>query len=300
MNVCELRKSLKNGKSSESWVIAISHFFKSYELNYGHGTDNSLDEAYWLLRAQQGWGPESWLQPPNLDLIDSIVELAGRRVIERKPLAYLLGEAWFAGLCFNVDERVLIPRSPLAEVIERGLRPWCWLEATDRVLDIGTGSACLAVAVAHYCPGISVDATEISDVALEVAKANVDQHKFEDKVQLIKSDLFSAVEGRYRVILSNPPYVPRKRLEKLPVEYSHEPMLALDGGISGLDLIDRLLIGAADHLTSNGVLIVEVGEAQEAFMESYPVLPVTWLQFERGGDGVFMLTRDELTGYLEG
>lgn len=299
MNVCELRKLLKNGESSESWVTAISHFFKSYELNYGHGTDNSLDEAYWLLRARQGWEPESWLQAQNPDLIDSIVELAGRRVTERRPLAYLLGEAWFAGLCFNVDERVLIPRSPLAEVIERGLRPWCWLETTDRALDIGTGSACLAVSIAHYCPGVSVDATEISDAALEVAKANVDQHKFEDRVRLIKSDLFSSVEGRYRVILSNPPYVPRKRLEELPVEYSHEPVLALDGGISGLDLIDRLLVGAADHLTSNGVLIIEVGEAQEAFTESYPTLPVTWLQFERGGDGVFMLTRDELTGYLE-
>ena len=175
MNVCELRKLLKSGESSESWVTAISHFFKSYELNYGHGTENSLDEAYWLLRAQQGWEPESWLQAQNPDMIDSIVELAGRRVTERRPLAYLLGEAWFAGLCFNVDERVLIPRSPLAEVIERGLRPWCWLEATDRALDIGTGSACLAVAIAHYCPGVSVDANEAMAEALRREHGQTDK-----------------------------------------------------------------------------------------------------------------------------
>ena len=279
---------------------ALSRFFESHHLCYGHGTDNPSDEAYWLLRAQQSWAPESWSRPPSPELIEALVETAERRVTERKPLAYLLGEAWFAGLRFNVDERVLIPRSPLAELVERGFRPWCELESTDRVLDLGTGSACLAVATAHYCPGVCVDATEISDAALAVARANVAQHGFEARVRLVKSDLFPAPGEQYRVILSNPPYVPRARLRELPPEYRHEPALALDGGTSGLDLIDRLLVGAADHLTPGGMLFVEVGEAQEAFMASYRRLPVTWLQFERGGDGIFMLTRDELTGYLTG
>ena len=300
MDVSDLRQALERGGSSEAWVSAVSRFFESHDLCYGHGTDNPSDEAFWLIRAQQGWAPEAWLLPPKPDLIDPIVAIAERRAAERKPLAYLLSEAWFAGLRFDVDERVLIPRSPLAELVERGFRPWCDLGSADRVLDIGTGSGCLALATAHYSPGVSVDATEISAAALTVARANVEQHGLEGRVRLIKSDLFSAVEGRYRVILSNPPYVPRVRLGELPAEYGYEPVLALDGGISGLDLIDRLLVGSADHLVPDGVLIVEVGEAQEAFMAAYPTLPVTWLQFEHGGDGIFMLTRDELTGYLAG
>ena len=300
MDVRELRRALEAGRSSEAWVAAVGRFFQSHNLSYGHGTDNASDEAYWLIRAQQGWSPASWAETPQPELIDPVVELAERRARERKPLAYLLGEAWFAGLRFEVDERVLIPRSPLAEVVERGFEPWCPLEPGDRVLDIGTGSGCLAIATAYYCPGVSVDATDVSGEALSVARANVEQYGLETRIRLIESDLFPAVPGRYRLILSNPPYVPHARLAELPAEYGHEPVSALEGGPTGLDVVDRICAAAADHLLADGVLIVEVGEAQEAFMASYSALPVTWLEFERGGGGVLMLTAAELTGYLSG
>ena len=300
MDVSELRCALEEGGSSEAWTSVLARFFESHHLSYGHGTDNASDEAYWLIRAQQGWLPEAWSQPPCRDLINAVVELAERRVLERKPLAYLLGEAWFAGLCFEVDERVLIPRSPLAELVERGFEPWCSLEPGDQVLDIGTGSGCLAVGTAHYCPGVMVDATDVSGEALSVARSNVEQYSLESRVRLIESDLFSAVQGRYRLMLSNPPYVPHARLGELALEYSHEPVLALEGGLSGLDIVNRILTSAADHLLADGVLIVEIGEAQEVFMALHSELPVTWLEFEHGGEGVFMLTRAELTGYLSG
>lgn len=300
MDVGELRHALGQGRSSEDWLEAVRRFFEDHDLFYGHGTDNASDEAYWLIRAQQGWSSDSWSGCPDAALIDSVVRLAEQRVVERKPLAYLLREAWFAGLRLYVDERVLIPRSPLAELVERSFRPWCPLKPGDRVLDIGTGSACLAVAIAHHCPGVSVDATEVSDEALAVARLNVAQTECGDRIRLMESDLFSDVQGPYRLIVSNPPYVPHARLAELPPEYAHEPTLALDGGPSGLDMVDRILAGAADHLLADGVLIVEVGEAEAAFTASHPALPATWLEFERGGEGVFVLTRDELTGYLSG
>ncbi len=295
----ELKRALARGRSSEEWVASVARYFDAYDLHYGHGTDNSSDEAYWLIRAKQSWSPAAWAEPPRPDLIDPVVEIARRRATEHRPLAYLLGEAWFAGLRFTVDDRVLIPRSPLAELIERQFQPWCRLQPSDRVLDVGTGSGCLAVATAHHCPLVRVDATDTSDEALTVAKSNVARHDLGGRVRLIRSDLFPVAQGSYRVILSNPPYVSRARLNELPAEYGHEPAEALNGGVNGLDAIDRILGGATEHLAPNGILIVEVGEAEQAFLEAYGAAPVTWLEFERGGDGVFMLTRDELTGYLE-
>ena len=300
MNVSQLTRALEAGDSSERWVAAVARFFQSHDLSYGHGTDNAADEAYWLVRAQHNWLAERGAESADPRLIGSVVGLAERRVRERRPLAYLLGEAWFAGLRFSVDERVLIPRSPLAELIEHGFRPWRSLAPGDRVLDIGTGSGCVAVATAHYCPDVSVDATDISAPAMAVAASNIERHGFADRIRLIESDLFAAVEGRYRLIVSNPPYVPRARLTELPAEYGYEPVLALDGGANGLGLVDRLLAGCVDHLADDGVLIVEVGETQDAFTTSHPRLPVTWLDFERGGEGVFVLTRDQLAGYLAG
>ncbi len=300
MDVPELRKSLERGQTAADWIDSVARFFAAHDLSYGHGTDNPPDEAYWLIRAQQGWSRRAWINPPDRGLTDAIVDLAHRRVTQRKPLGYLLGEAWFAGLRFSIDERVLIPRSPLAELIENQFRPWCRLAAGDRVLDVGTGSGCLAVAAAHYCEDATVDATDVSAAALAVARRNVQDHGLEDRVRLFQADLFDGLPGPYRIIMANPPYVPSARIGNLPAEYGHEPELALDGGRSGLDLVDRLLTGAADRLTQDGLLIVEVGEVQRQFQSRYRTLPATWLDFERGGDGVLLLTRADLTGYLTG
>ena len=294
----ELCKALERGRTGVDWVASVARFFAEGGLAYGHGTDNPRDEAYWLIRAQQGWSERAWTSPPDVGLIEGIVDLAQRRVAQRKPLAYLLGEAWFAGLYFRIDERVPVPRSPLAELIENRFSPWCRLQPGDRMLDVGTGSGCLAIAVAYHCAGMSVDATDISADALSVARRNVREHGMEERVRLIRTDLFDGLAGPYRIILANPPYVPSERLEGLPAEYGHEPRTALDGGRSGLDVVDRLLAGATNRLAPDGLLVVEVGEAEQAFRSRYPRLPTTWLEFERGGEGVFLLTHDELAGYL--
>ena len=294
----ELRKALERGRTGSDWAGSVARFFAEGGLVYGHGTDNPRDEAYWLIRAQQGWSDQAWTAPPDIGLIEGIVDLARRRVTQRKPLAYLLEEAWFAGLRFRIDERVLVPRSPLAELIENRFAPWRRLHPGDRVLDVGTGSGCLAIAVAHHCDGVSVDATDISADALSVARHNVLEHGVEERVRLIRTDLFAGSTSPYRIIMANPPYVPSGRLEGLPAEYGHEPRTALDGGRNGLDVVDRLLAGATNRLEPDGLLVVEVGEAEQAFRSRYPRLPATWLEFEHGGEGVFLLTHDELAGYL--
>ncbi len=201
---------------------------------------------------------------------------------------------------FAVDERVLVPRSPLAEVIERGFAPWCTLRHGDRVLDIGTGSACIAIAVAHYCEDVLVDATDVSADALQVAADNVATHGLGERVRLHRADLFPPTDVRYRVIVSNPPYVSAREMADLPPEYRHEPALALAGGASGFEPADRILSGALQRLAADGCVFIEVGAGAEAFAEAHPRLPVTWLTFERGGDGVFVLTAAELEEFLRG
>ncbi len=300
MTVVELEQALLRTRSGTECVTLIAQYFDSHGLEFGHGTDNSADEAYWLVRSRQTWNDAAFETVPEPALIPDLADLARRRVTERKPLAYLLGEAWFAGLRFSVDERVLVPRSPLAEVIARQFKPWCRLGEGDRVLDLGTGSGCLAIATAHYCPGVLVDAVDVSAGAIEVANRNVAAHDLVDRVRVIQSDLFAGIEYPYRVIVSNPPYVPESRLAELPREYAHEPAQALAGGKNGLSLVARILGESPQYLMADSVLIMEVGEAQEALTTEYPGLPITWLEFEHGGEGVFVLTRDELTGYLAG
>ena len=298
MTLAELESALLQAMTGDDWVSLISQCFDAYDLSFGHGTENSRDEAYWLLRSKQNWDDAVWEGAPDPALIASIVDLVSRRVNERKPLAYLLGEAWFAGLRFIIDERVLVPRSPLSELISGQFSPWCRLQNGDRILDLGTGSGCLAVAAAHDCPGVRVDAVDVSPEALEVARVNVAEHNLGERVRVIESNLFDALEDCYQVIISNPPYVPESRIGELPREYSHEPDLALVGGVRGLSLVAEILVQSSRYLVSNGILVVEVGESREAFVSEYPDLPAIWLEFEHGGDGVFVLTRDELTGYL--
>ncbi|MDG2316950.1 MAG: 50S ribosomal protein L3 N(5)-glutamine methyltransferase [Gammaproteobacteria bacterium] len=295
MDASDLNQALKETESLEAWVASVRQFFESYELFYGHGTENPLDEAHWLVEAVNRYNPER----PNISIAskrDAVFNIAVKRVGERRPLAYLLNEAWFAGLSFYVDERVLIPRSPLAELIERQFAPWTCLEPGHRVLEIGTGSGCVAVAIAHHCPGVLVDATDISTQALDVAAINA--KGWEQQVKIIESDLFSAINGQYQIIVSNPPYVAHDRLVELPMEYQHEPSLALEGGTDGLNIVNRLLPLAAEYLTPDGLLFLEVGETQQVFDSSHIRLPATWLEFDRGGEGVAVLTREELTGYL--
>ncbi len=300
MDLKELKPRLENAHSHEQRVEEIAQFFGSHNLVFGHGTDSAGGEAYWLVRHLQRWNMDDWVSPPTHDHIDEILEIVHLRVTKRKPLAYLLKKTWFAGLEFNIDRRALVPRSPMAEIIECGFAPWISVSKGTRVLDVGTGSGCLAVSAAHHCPGILVEATDISPDALELAAENVKKHGFEDCISLIQSDLFDAVSEKYDVIISNPPYVPCARLANLPAEYIEEPAVALDGGSSGLNVVNRLLREAGGFLRPGGVLFMEVGEITQVVSRTYPKLPFTWLELERGGEGVFMLTREELTGYFRG
>jgi ribosomal protein L3 glutamine methyltransferase len=299
MTTTELETRLLGARDCEEAVAALADFFAAHELEFGHGTDNASDEAFWLLRHVQGWRDDlDWSSPPGRDVALAALDLATRRVESRKPLAYLVGEAWFAGMRFAVDERVLVPRSPLAEVIERGFAPWCALRSGDRVLDIGTGSGCIAIAIAHHCSDVLVDATDVSTAALEVAAANVARHALGPRVRLHRADLFPPTDVRYRVIVSNPPYVSAREMADLPPEYRHEPELALAGGASGFEPAERILRGALPRLEPDGCVFVEVGGGAEAFAAAHPRLPATWLTFERGGDGVFVLTAPELEEFL--
>lgn len=297
MTIEALRTALERAADHEEWVRILARHFDDGAVHFGHGTDNAEDEAFWLIRHLQGWREGAFDEPPDASLAARAAEIAARRVAERKPLAYLLGEAWFAGLPFYVDENVLIPRSPLAEVIETCFAPWVALEAGDRILDVGTGSGCLAVAAAVHCEGVIVDATDVSAAALEVAARNAGRHGVGERVRLREADLFPGARERYRVIMSNPPYVPDRVLDTLPPEYGHEPALALAGGETGIEPAERLLRDAADRLEPGGILLVEVGAEAETLVERHPRLPATWLEFERGGEGVFVVTAEQLAEY---
>ncbi|QQS53658.1 MAG: 50S ribosomal protein L3 N(5)-glutamine methyltransferase [Candidatus Competibacteraceae bacterium] len=270
------------------------------DLHFGHGTDNAIDEAAALVLHALHLPPDlhaeyfqSRLTPTEKQ---AVLHLLQRRITERKPAAYLTQRAWFMGLPFYVDERVLVPRSPLAELIERHFAPWLPdSRAVGGILDLGTGSGCIGLACAYAFPDARVDLADISAEALEVARRNVDEHGLEDQVEVIQSDLFSALKGRhYDLIISNPPYVGLEELDSLPAEYQHEPRLGLVAGAEGLDVVVEILRQAADYLSRDGLLIVEVGNAQYALCAALPDVPFTWLEFEHGGQGVFLLNAAQL------
>ena len=270
-------------------------------LHYGHGTDNPRDEAAALTLHALGLPPAGgaalWRRRVGHAGEARVRALLTRRIRERMPAAYLTGISWFAGLPFHVDSRVLIPRSPIAELIERGYAPWIDPHRVKRVLDIGTGSGCIAIATARALPLARVDAVDISDAALAVAAVNVRRHRLGRRVRLLKSDYFAALErATYDIIVSNPPYVGSRELRTLPAEYRHEPRVALAAGASGLDAVRAILARARSRLRPGGVLIVEVGNTEAAVRRAFPRLPFVWLQFARGGGGVFLLRREQLPG----
>lgn len=268
---------------------------------FGHGHDDPWDEALALLMHVLALPVNS--DPRILDArllpseIGAYVDLLMRRINDRMPVPYLTGEAWFCGLPFTVDERVLIPRSPLAELIEQSFTPWVDPDQVQSVLDLCTGSGCIAIACAYAFEHARVDGSDISDDALAVFAANIARHGVEDQVQALKSDGLAAVNGPYDLIVSNPPYVDAMDMASLPDEYQHEPELALASGDDGLDFTRQLLRDAPNHLTEQGVLVVEVGNSMEAMMEEWPEVPFFWFEFERGGHGVFMLSRQQLLEY---
>lgn len=279
--------------------------FSEAELHFGHGTDNALDEA--LALALAALHLDHSLPADYLDARltrserASVLALFRRRIEERLPAPYLTHQASFAGLDFYVDERVLVPRSPIAELIQQGFEPWLEGYHVERVLDLCTGSACIAIGCAYAFPDALVDAVDLSPDALEVARVNVARHGLEERVRVLESDLFQAVPGQsYDLIVTNPPYVDARDMAELPDEYRHEPRLGLAAGDDGLDVIRRILQEAADHLTPGGILVAEVGNSETALAHRFPEVPFLWLDFERGGHGVFLLTNEQLTEHRQG
>lgn len=278
--------------------------FDKAGLVYGHGTDNALDEAASLVLyvLEIGYDQPDTVLDTEISAADCerVIALLEQRVQTRKPAAYLMDEAWFAGMPFYVDERVLVPRSPIAELIVARFVPWVDVNRVHNILDIGTGSGCIALACAAAFPQAQIDATDVSRDALDVARINRQRHGMEERVKLIESDLFSALEGkRYDIIVSNPPYVPREDVLQLAEEYQHEPASGLIAGDDGLDIVVRLLRDAALYLADNGILVVEVGYTHDALQAQYPEVPFIWLDFEQGGTGVLLLQADRLVHYQE-
>lgn len=274
--------------------------FNDANIYYGHGTDNAWDEAIALVFHALHLPEEIGQKVVNSNLTSSekhkIVELILRRIRERLPVPYLTNKAMFAGLEFYVDERVLVPRSPIAEMIANRFSPWLYNKPVNRVLDLCTGSACIAIACAYEFDDAEVDALDISEDALEVAQINIETLGVMDRVFPMESNLFSAIPKgpHYDLIVSNPPYVDAEDIDDMPVEYHHEPAIGLASGRDGLELTKRILANAADYLTEDGLLVVEVGNSMVHLDEQFPDVPFTWVSFENGGDGVFVLTRDQL------
>ena len=277
--------------------------FVDAKLSYSHGMSSPLDESvYLVLRALNlpVDTPEVYWKS-NLTCIEkeSIVALLKRRIEERVPAAYLTQEGWFAGLQFFVDERVLVPRSPIAEMVENQFQPWVMPDEVENILDLCTGSGCIGIACAYAFPYAEVDLADLSEDALDVAKINIEKHDATEQVSAIQSDLFSNIgERRYDIIVTNPPYVDEEDINDMSDEFHHEPKLGLSSGNDGLDCTRQILSQASQYLNDEGILVVEVGNSQHALVQEYPQVPFQWIEFERGGDGIFMLTKQQLLEYF--
>jgi len=282
------------------WLRFAVSQFEASDIFFGHGTDNAYDEAVWLIM--------SALHLPH-DTLNNFLDarlttaerqkLAGfidQRVTEHKPTAYLVKEAWLQGFKFYVDERVIVPRSFIAELLSEDLSPWIeYPEMIESAADICTGSGCLGILLANSFPNAAIDVIDISPDAIDVANINISNYGLQDQIAAIQSDMFTALQGKkYDLIISNPPYVDAPSMAELPAEYRNEPQLALGSGTAGLDHTHTILREAANYLNDDGLLIVEIGHNRDALLEAYPELPFTWLEVSSGNEFVFLLTKSQL------
>ena len=277
--------------------------FSAAGLSFGHSYDNALDEATQLvlhaLHLPHDLSPAYGQAKLVHEEKERVLALFQRRIDERVPACYLTGEAWFAGLSFKTDHRALVPRSPIAELIETSFEPWAGGREIQRVLDMCTGSGCIAIATAHYHPDWQVDAADISEEAMSLARENVERLETPN-VRILHSDLFRGLKGEvYDLIVTNPPYVTHAETDALPKEYSHEPELGLRAGDDGLDLALEILRDAPEHLSENGFLICEVGESEHALVKLLPQLPLAWVEFKVGQMGIFVAEREDLVAHHE-
>lgn len=286
-------------KTIRDFIRYATSLFNEAQLYFGHGTDNAWDEATAIilhtLHLPHHINPtvlEANLTRNEKTAILSIIE---KRIKKRIPAPYLTNEAWFSNLSFYVDERVLIPRSPIAELILQQFEPWILSSEVHSILDLCTGCGCIAIACAKAFTEASIDASDISSKALAVAKINLLRHDVENQVELFQSDLFENIPPKkYDIIVSNPPYVSEEEMQLLFDEFKHEPALGLAAGKKGLDIVNRILKEAGNYLQPDGILVVEVGNSEKALIAEYPTTPFIWPQFERGGDGVFILMAKDL------
>ncbi|TAM09465.1 MAG: 50S ribosomal protein L3 N(5)-glutamine methyltransferase [Nevskiaceae bacterium] len=287
--------------SIRDWVRWGASAFERAGLVYGHGTDNALDEAFqlvlWVLKLPFDLPERYFAATLTASECAAVHALLQKRIATRKPAPYLTGKAWFAGLSFEVDERVLVPRSPTAELVEAGFAPWL-STAPDTILDLCAGSGCIGIACAVAFPAATVDLADVDAGALALSTRNVQRHGLAERVRVVASDLYTALgDCRYDLIISNPPYVPAAECDALAPEYATEPRAALDGGADGMDLVARILSGAPEHLAQHGTLVCEIGGSRNEFEARFPEFPGLWPEFERGGDGVFVITRSELVDW---
>ncbi|WP_034413861.1 50S ribosomal protein L3 N(5)-glutamine methyltransferase [Candidatus Photodesmus blepharus] len=301
MDIFLKKEEVSELRTIQDMIRWTASCFNASNLFYGHGADNAWDEAIQLIlpTLYLSINVPQYVLGSRLTTSERIfiVERVIRRINERIPTSYLTNKAWFCGLEFFVDERVLIPRSPIAELIERQFYPFL-LAKPRRIMDLCTGSGCIAIACAHLFPEAEIDAIDISMDALQVAEQNIQSYGMDHQVFPICSDLFHDLpKERYDLIISNPPYADEEDMNNLPHEFSHEPTLGLSAGTDGLKLVRCILANAANYLSDTGILICEVGNSMLHVIKEYPYIPFTWIKFKNGGHGVFVITYEQISKY---